>query len=249
MKSLSKLAFSFLLVSSISAAQQAKLNRDDVASFKKKLVAVLNALGQAPQGYKSETSKENYNLPTETWMSEGSYNLANGSAHREYSANPWTEEDQKQYSTKVQAAQAKGDMNEVVRLSQEMQQKAYQAAAAAQENPPIRVEVLLNSGGGETIDPDAVVMEGPGFIALRSKEGMSEGSERVRIYCDPVSLKDTKSLSKVEMEQGDGEGSASRKITSKTAVKFITIQMEGQIDKIEPWVKKISPKSVLAQID
>ena len=228
-------------------AQNAKpLTRDEVATVKKKLVAVLNALGDAPKGYRSDERNESFTLPTEFYESEGSANLLYSGAHREYSFKT-SEDEQKAMMDKIRAAQAKGDMQEVMRLSQEMQSKAMQAATSAEENPPIRIDVNFNRGDSETIDPDGVLFEGTGFIALKSKQGENEGNERVRIFFDPVTLKSTKTLSKVDFNQA--QGTDTKKIASKTAVKYISVELVGPTSAVETWAKKLNTKTVLSQVD
>lgn len=236
-----------LFVGSEGFARQSKqLSRDEVAVIKKKLVAVLNALGTAPKGYRSEESNENYNLPTEVYQQpDGSMNLVNPSAHRDYEFKT-AEDEQKEMTNKLRAAQAKGDMQEVMRLSQEMQQKMLAASAYADSTKPVRIDVYFNRSENETIDPDAVLFEGAGMIALKFKEGESEGNERIRMFFDPVTLKNTKELSKVDLNQGEGSRG---KISSKTAVKYITVEMEGPITLVETWAKKFNTKTILSQID
>ncbi|MBI3005504.1 MAG: hypothetical protein HYY49_08835 [Ignavibacteriales bacterium] len=231
---------------SFSWAQNTKqLTRDQVSVIKKKLVAVLNALGDAPKGYRSDEKNESFNLPTEYYESEGSANLLYAGAHREYSFKT-DEDEQKAMMDKIKAAQAKGDIQEVVRLSQEMQSTAMKAASSAETNPPIRIDVYFNRGENETIDPDGVLAEGTGFIALKSKQGENEGNERIRIFFDPVSLKDTKTLSKVDFNQGESVGS---KKPSATTVKYVTVEFVGPEAAVETWAKKVSTKTILAQVD
>ncbi|MBI4428141.1 MAG: hypothetical protein HY562_03395 [Ignavibacteriales bacterium] len=238
--------FMVVVLGSLSTvwAQEAKqLTRDEVAGIKKKLVAVLGALGDAPQGYRSETKNESFSLPTEYYESEGSANLLYAGAHRDYSFKT-AEDEQKTMMEKIKAAQAKGDMQEVVRLSQEMQSKVMQTAASAEANPPIRIDVYFNRGENETIDPDGVLFEGMGFIALKSVQGENEGNTRVRVYFDPSSLKDTKTLSRIDFNQGQGA-----KKSSKTSVKYVTVEFVGPIVPVETWAKKLNTKTVLSQVD
>jgi hypothetical protein len=47
------------------AQRETPLTRDEVASIKKKIVGVLDALGQPPAGYSSE--RESFQLPTEAY--------------------------------------------------------------------------------------------------------------------------------------------------------------------------------------
>ena len=65
------------------AQNENPLTRDEVSIIKKKMVAVLEALGQ-PAGYSLE--HENFNLPAEAYKNTntGKYNLISGSADRKF---------------------------------------------------------------------------------------------------------------------------------------------------------------------
>jgi hypothetical protein len=222
------------------------LTRDEVSVIKKKMVAAFEALGQ-PDGYSIE--HDNFNLPTEAYKNSnsGKYNLIGGSANRRFGTQKKTEEAskdlQKEYQKKMAEAQASGDYQAMSKLAQEMQQKAGQMQLKATEaqKDPIEVSVMLNNDPGAVIDPDAVVFEHPGVIALKSTA--DSGPERISIYFDPVSLKDTKQLSRVDLKRPE-DG-----VSRKTLVLSISIDVSGPAAEIEPWLKKIDFKKVLAQID
>jgi hypothetical protein len=242
------LAALFVAVSFAQAEDQKSLTRDEVASIKKKLVAVFESLGQAPSGYSME--HESYNLPTEAYFKSGTtkYNLTNASASREFgsskNAESASKDLEKDYKKKMMEAQAKGDYQEMSRLAQEMQKKMGELSLKTEEGKkePIHVNIALNSGGGETIDPDAVVHEQEGAIALKTLDATPERG-RVTIYFDPVSLKDTKQLSKVAMNyQEDG-------VTKRMVVLYATISFEGPAAEITAWAKRVDYKKVLSQID
>ncbi len=57
------------------------------------------------------------------------------------------------------------------------------------------------------IDPDAVVLEQPGVIALRDAGQGEEG--QVTVYIDPVALAATQELSKIELRTAN-DGVANR---------------------------------------
>src|SRR5512143_307302 len=219
------LAACLLGVGHARAQEENSLNRDEVSQIKKKLVATLEALGAAPTGYAME--RENFNLPTEgsKIKETGRWYPVNGSADREYgtekAAQKQSKDRQKEYEKKFAEAQAKGDYQEIARLSQEMQKKAGEANLKAVEGKkePISVDVNFNSGSGATIDPDAVVFEKAGVNALRSADGGESEKTRVTIYFDPVSLKNTKQLSRVEMRTPEGG------IAKRTSILNITVQL------------------------
>jgi hypothetical protein len=243
------IAVAVLLSCSAKAQNEIPLTRDEVTVIKKKLVNILDALGQAQPGYSVEN--ERFDLPTQASKntSSGLYYSVDGGAERKYGTQKKAEKEtgdlQKEYEKKMLDAQAKGDYQAMTKLAQEMQQKAAasQKKAVEEKKEPIEVNVRFNSGGGGTIDPDAVLLEHPGVIALKSANEGSQGQERVYVYFDPVSLKETKQLSRVDMKMPQ-DGSA-----RKTAVLNVTIEMSGPATEIEPWAKRIDTKKVLSQID
>jgi hypothetical protein len=228
------------------AQDEKSLTRDEVSVIKKKLVAVLEALGQ-PAGYTME--HEGFNLPTEAYKNSNSskYNLISASADRKFGTEKKTEEEskdiQKEYQKKLAEAQAKGDYAAMSTLAMEMQQKAgaMQLKATESHKEPIQVNVWLNSNPNAVIDPDAVVFEHPGVIALKSTG--ENGTERISVYFDPVSLKETKQLSRVDLKKPE-DGVARRTLVLSAAV-----EVAGPSAEVEPWVKKIDVKKVLSQID
>lgn len=233
------------------AEEENRLTRDEVTVVKKKLVAILSSLGDAPKGYVKE--REDFNLPTQFYKDSNSGKIrpvyASASQHFGGGAEKKTKKNEKEmgeyYKKKMLEAQAKGDMQEMMRLSQEMQIKAGQAGLEqmeAEKKEPIEVRVNLNSNPSQTIDPDNVVFEKPGVIAIRFKEG-EEGKVRIDIYFDPVSLKDTKTLSVVDLKMPkDG-------VEKKTAVLNATVNVSGPANEVEAWIKKIDAKAALSQID
>ena len=75
------------------------------------------------------------------------------------------------------------------------------AMAPAVKKEPMNVYVRLNQNPTVGIDPDAVVLEQPGVIALRDKGRARRGD--VTVYIDPVALKATEELSKIELRTAD----------------------------------------------
>ena len=232
------LSLAVCCTSSTRAQDEKSLTRDEVSVIKKKMVAVLDSL-----------EHENFNLPTEAYKNTytGKYNLISGSADRKFGTQKKTEEEsrdlQKEYQKKIAEAQAKGDYAAMSTIAQEMQQKAgaMQLKATETQKDPIQVSVRLNNNPGETIDPDAVLFERPGVIALKSN--VENGSERIAVYFDPVALKDTKQLSRVDLKlPEDG-------VAKRTLVLSVTIDVTGPVAGIEPWVKNLDSKKVLSQID
>ena len=236
------------LLGSAQAQNEVSLTRDDVGLFKKKLVAVFDALGSAPSGYGME--RESYNLPTDAYSRDGGshYQPTNASASRDYgsskSAEDASKELEKEYKKKILEAQGKGDYEAMGKIAMEMQQKIGELSLKAEEGKkePISVHIAFNEGGGGVIDPDAVVHEQPGVIALKSLDAPSDRGE-VRIYFDPVTLKNTKQLSKVSLDYPDAG------VSKKTTVLNATISLSGPTKEIEAWTKRVDFKKVLSQID
>jgi hypothetical protein len=230
------------------AQNETSLTRDEVAGFKKKLVALFESLGQPPAGYSVE--RESFNLPTDAYPKSGTpqYNLTGASASREYgsskSAENASKELEQEYKKKMLEAQAKGDYQAMATIAQEMQQKVGELSLKTEEarKEPISVNVGLNEGGGGTIDPDAVVHEQQGVIALKALDATPERGTVV-IYFDPVKLKDTKQLSKVTLNYPEGG------VPRRTAVLHATITFNGPAKEIEAWARKVNFKKVLSQID
>ena len=138
---------------------------------------------------------------------------------------------------------ARGDYPEMARLQQEMTGKAYQVGAQgmeAQSVLTIRSSIALNESGGATIDPDKIVVEKPGVIGLKEKD--DEDDAKITLYFDLVSLKDTKSVSRVEFPR------LAKGAAKKTALMTAVVTLEGPLKDVEAWVKKIDVKAVLAQL-
>jgi len=233
----------------VYAQNNETLTRDEVTVIKKKLVSALDALGKPPAGYGME--RESFSLPTDAYKPQGGsrYSPIYGSATREFGSEKATEsankDFEKEYQKKMLEAQAKGDYEAMAKLGQEMQKKAseMQLKAVDAKKEPINVNVNLNSNPGATIDPDAVVFEKAGVIALRTTSDPTSEKGDIHVYFDPVSLKETKQLSKVDLKQPEGG------VTKRTTVLSITIHMSGPTKEIEGWAKRIETGKVLAQID
>jgi hypothetical protein len=223
------------------------LTRDEVSVIKKKLVAALDAIGQPPAGYAKE--EEDFSMPTDANKNHesGLFDPAYASGRRNFGSGKSTEKSQKEfekdYQKRIAEAQAKGDYEAIAKISQEIQKKSgeMQMKAIEGKKVPIEVHVNTNSSGGEAIDPDAVLFEKAGVIALKEKN--DEERSRVLIYFDPVALKDTKQLSKIDMKVPE------KGVKSKTAVYTIKVEFTGPTADIEAWAKKIDTGKVLAQID
>ncbi|HPF69220.1 MAG TPA: hypothetical protein PLQ13_01000 [Candidatus Krumholzibacteria bacterium] len=242
------LATAIVLVAAGAAlAGETALNRQDVTVIKKKLVEVQAALGALPEGY--VVNREDFNLPTDASETDGGYEPAYASASFRYDggseqmARKSSEELEAEYRKKMMEMQAAGDYEGLARLSQEMVKKATEAQMAADgaRREPVDVEVRANGGPVATIDPDAVVCEGPGYIALRQDN--YDGNATVVLYCDPVGLKDTQTLARIDLSEGRTPSKA------KTTWRHVAVELTGPRDVVEAWAKSIDKAKVLAQVD
>ncbi|HUT41219.1 MAG TPA: hypothetical protein VM011_07740 [Gammaproteobacteria bacterium] len=232
-----------------SFAQDTSLDRGDVAVIKKKLVTVQKALGGDPDGYVLDS--EEFNLPTDFNPAQaGKFRPISSSLSLRYSdkaskdSQAGVEKATEDFQAKYSAAIASGDEAAIMKMMEEMQMMATQAAAAsmAPQKQPMSIYVRFNSGGGTGIDPDAVVFERAGVIAIRNKK-LNEAQGELWIYIDPVALKDSKKLSKVDMSTpNDG-------VTKKTGVFNVTIQANGTLSDLEAWASKMDTDAMLSVID
>ena len=78
-------------------------------------------------------------------------------------------------------------------------------------------------------------------IALRDK-GTGERGD-VTVYIDPVALKATEELSKIELRTAD-DG-----VTNKTGVFHVVIQLNGAMADLESWVQTFDFDAMLGVID
>lgn len=235
-----------------AASETVPLTRDEVTVIKRKLMAVAEALGQPPAGYAKED--ESFNLPTDASKMDktGAYYWLHASAHYKFGggsekkAKKSQKEMEAQYKKKMMEAQAKGDYQAMAQVVQEMQQKAGKAQLEAEDakKEPVEVSLQFNSNPGQAIDPDAVVFEKPGVIALKFKTGGDDEKIRIAVYCDPVHLKDTKTLSRVDLSDKQNKGT-----TKKTTVQNITVELSGPAVVVEEWAKGIATGKILGQID
>jgi len=242
------LSGTLILVSLAVARDENPLKRDEVSAVKKKLVASLEALGQAPADY--AVKDEDFNLPTSAnqGRTSGKFSPIYGSATRQYTTDVGREKANKDFSKEYQQkmldAQAKGDYQAMGALGQEMQKKSaeMQKKATEKQKDPIRVEVRLNANPGSTIDPDAILMEKSGVLALRTNVDKENGKSHVLLVCAPVELKETGTLSRLDLK------TANEEYSSRIAVVNIAVEIDGPTAEVESWVKKIDTSKILAQI-
>jgi hypothetical protein len=241
-----------LVLAATAAAQDTNTNltRSEVAAIKAKIVAVQTAMGADPAGYLKES--EDFNLPTEAnparngkfWPITSGVTLRytdRASTEGKASAEKAAEDFQARYA----AALASGNIEAITKMAEEMtrvQNAAVASAMSTSRKENMQVYVQLNQNPTVGIDPDAVVLERSGVIALRDQRDAS-GKGNVTVYVDPVALKATEELSRIELRTAD-DG-----VTNKTGVFHVVIQLNGTLADIETWVKSFDYPAILAVID
>jgi hypothetical protein len=154
---------------------------------------------------------------------------------------------QQEFQAKYAAAAAANDFEAIAKMSEEFM-KLQTAAVAAAMSPATRkedmtVDVQLNMNPSVGIDPDAIVLERPGVIALRRKNDISGAKGDVTVYVDPVALRQTEELSKVELRTADGG------VANRSGVFHVVITLRGTLADIESWVTSFDYPAILAVID
>jgi hypothetical protein len=239
-----------LVLTAPAVAQDTALTRSEVTAIRAKLVAVQQAMGE-PAGYLKES--EDFNLPTDFnpntsqggkfWPITSSISMrftdraaAEGTANAEKAAE--------EFQAKYAAAIASGDGTAIERMLAEMQsiQAAALASATATRKDPLQVYVQFNMNPTVGIDPEAVVLEQEGVIALRQKE-LNSDTGQVTVYLDPVALKAPGDLARFELRT-DQNG-----VGNKTGLYHIVIQANGSVPDIESWIGDFDYAAMLAVFD
>jgi hypothetical protein len=235
-----------LVLVATAMAQDTNLTRSEVAALKAKLVTVQEAMGGDPSGYLKES--EDFSLPTESNPAQGGkfWPITSGISLR-YTDRASTEAEAnvkdaaEDFQAKYAAAIATGNVEAMTKMMEELQRLQAAALAPAEKKEPMNVYVQFNQNPTVGIDPDAVVLERTGVIALRRKESGERGD--VTVYLDPVALKSTEELSKIELRTAE-DG-----VANKTGVFHIVIQVSGTVADAEAWVKTFGFAKMLGVFD
>jgi hypothetical protein len=154
---------------------------------------------------------------------------------------------QENFEARYTAALASGNAAAIERMMQEMTQMQTAAMAAAmstsEQKEDMRVTIQINMNPIVGIDPDAVVLEQPGVIALRERDDASGETGQVTIYLDPVALAKTEELSKIELRTAD-DG-----VSNRTGVFHVVIHLDGALADVESWVRTFDYAAMLAVFD
>jgi DNA-directed RNA polymerase subunit F len=238
-----------LIGSAVFAQTNTSLTRAEVTAIKNKLVTVQTAMGADPAGYLKES--EDFSLPTDSNPAQGGkYWPITSSVSLRYTdravkeAQDTAEQASQDFQQRYAAALASTDPNAIVKLTEEITRIQQQAAAAAMAQPkqPMDVYVQFNMNPTVGIDPDAVVFERSGVIALRETNvGSDQG--RVTVYLDPVALAATETLSKIELRTAqDG-------VANKSGIYHIVISLNGTLTDIEAWAQSFDTAAMLTVFD
>ncbi|HEX5339744.1 MAG TPA: hypothetical protein VFX47_02575 [Gammaproteobacteria bacterium] len=214
-------------------------NRSDLVAIKKNVTAIAAAFGTPPVPYAKES--ENWQLPTYACQGSAGFKPVN----TDYSLRLTTDVQQKKiaadYQKKMMDAEAKGDMQAVMNITQQYQKLAMQQASANQNNSPIQVDIAVNSSDSMTIDPGAVLRDGAGFIALRQPGDASSGTETVIVYFDKQALKDAHEAARFDEDD-------SVAVPAKLDMIHARININGPRALVESMVKNLNTGATLGQL-
>jgi len=217
------------------------LTNDEVAVYKKKLVAVQAALGKPPAGYAKDNDEFNLAKEITPAKSKELYYLAVSEVRTRYSGEKLRKAAEAELEKKIAAAEAKGDYEAMNK------QLANLQTDGAEEKEPINVTITLNSSESRDIDRDTVVVEKPGVIGIII-DPLEEVRTNLMIFFDPVRLKDTKTLTRISVAPSAG-GMEEGAVAGKTVVRNIVITLTGPLEEVKVWAKNVDVAAVLKQID
>ena len=248
MKTLFSIALSLaLLAGGTAAAQSTSLTRSEVTTIRAKLVAVQQAMGADPAGYVKES--EDFSLPTDFNAAQGGkFWPITSSIRLRYTYKASTEgranaeKATQDFQTKYAAAAASGNVEALTKMVEEMQNLQAAAMTPPVKTEPMDVNVQLNMNPTVGSDPAAVVLERAGVIALR-ETSVSSDRGSVTVYVDPVALKNSSDLAKIELQTAqDG-------VANKIGIYHVVIQLNGAVPDLEAWVKSFDYGGMLGVID
>lgn len=248
MKTLFGIALSLaLFAGGAAAAQSTSLTRSEVTVIRAKLVAVQQAMGADPAGYVKES--EDFSLPTDfNAAQDGKFWPITSSIRLRYTDKISTEgkasaeKAMQDFQTKYAAAAAAGNLDALTKLTQDLQRVQAAAMTPPVKQQPMDVNVQLNMNPTVGIDPAAIVLERAGVIALRDKN-VSSDTGSVTVYVDPVALKNSSDLAKIELQTAqDG-------VANKIGVYHVVIQLNGAVPDLEAWAKSFDYGAMLGAID
>ena len=214
--------------------------RDDLASIKKAMLGIIDAIGKAPAPYAKEN--EDWTLPTYVCRDKSGYLPINISYNENITTDALEKKFNQDAQKKLMEAQARGDFQAIGALPQQIQAQAMQQAMANQNNTPITINVYANDDSSQTIDPDSVFKDGTGFIAIKSAaDGESSGQEQIEFYFDPVALKDAKKIASFDL-------GGNLRVPDKLALTSIRIEITGPTAAVETIARQLNTGEVLKRL-
>ena len=242
------ICLALLLATSAGAQESRSLTRSEVAAIKAKIVAVQGAMGADPAGYLKES--EDFDLPTDFNPAQGGkyWPITSGVTLRyvdraSTEGKATAEKAAEDFQAKYAAAAASGNVEQLTKMIEEMQRLQAAAMTPAVKKEQMNVYVQLNQNPTVGIDPDAVVLEQAGVIVLKDEDNGSSDRGNVTVYVDPVALRATQELAKIELRTAqDG-------VSNRTGVFHVVIQLNGTVADAEAWAKTFNYGAILGVID
>ena len=211
--------------------------RDDVSTLKKHMQDIVTAMPMPDAPYGREN--ENWQLPSYACQDDMGIRPVDISYTSRYSVEATLQQKNAAFQKQIMEAQAKGDYEAMTNINQQVAQQAMQQAALSQANAPVDISVAANTSDSGTIDPDAVVSDGQGFLAIRTSTDSTSNTENVSVYFDPVALKDAHQLASFDMG-GD------YRVHSKLDLYSLRIDLEGPAKVVDKMVRGIDSSKVLS---
>ncbi|MDA1063706.1 MAG: hypothetical protein O2907_05115 [Proteobacteria bacterium] len=207
-------------------------------------MAVRTAVGGDPQGYALES--EEFDLPTnfnpaqngKFWPITSSVSLRfTDKAIQDAEAN--AEQAAADFQARYLAAAMSSNQAAMEAAMQEMM-RAESGDGTIKEDMNVNVQFNMNPYAG--IDPDGVLFEKSGVIALVD-DSVSGTNSQVVVYFDPIALRETETLSKVELRTPQ-EG-----VSNRSGVFNVTVTLYGALEDLKSLAQGIDTSAVLAVID
>lgn len=211
--------------------------RADMVTLKSHMEKILAAVGSLPAPYTRKN--DNWQLPAYACRDKTGFEPISVRYTGEFSSDQSQEKVQQAYQKKMLAAEASGNYAAMAKIARQMQTAMMAASAAAQAATPVDITIIANGSGADTIDPDSVLRDGPGFIALR-QQGGNANDETATVYFDKVQLKNAHQLASFDL----GNWLA----PAKLSLINMAIRIQGSRANVERFVKQIDAQAVLGQL-
>lgn len=216
---------------------EVKFMRADMVTLKAHMAKVLAAIGSLPAPY--ARINDDWQLPASACRDKNGFVPIAVRYSGTFSAEQNQDAIQAAYQKKMAAAEASGNYAAMATLAQQMQAAVIAASASSQAATPVDITIVANGFEQGTIDPDSVLRDGPGFLALRQQGGNAD-NETVTVYFDKVQLKNAHQLASFNFGRW--------LVPAKLSLISMTIQIQGAKANVERLVKQIDAQAVLSQL-